>query len=93
MRAIDADELIETCQAQLATLEEWAKESGLDTSVLRKGYSMTIDLLRTAETLNVVSRHEYDRTVSEYEFLINNLKEEIPIAHVGCDDAVLGYEK
>ena len=93
MRAIDADELIETCKEQLATLEVWAKESGLDTAVLRKGYSMTIDLLRSAETLNVVARHEYDRTVNDYEFLVSNLKEEVPIAHVGYDNAQMGYEK
>ena len=93
MRAIDADELIETCKAQLSTLEDWAKESGLDTTMLRKGYSMMIDLLRSAETLNVVPRHEYDRTVNDYEFLVSNLKEELPIAHVGCDDAQMGYEK
>lgn len=93
MRAIDADELIETCKSQLATLEEWSKESGLETTVLRKGYSMTIDLLRSAETLNVVPRHEYDRTIGEYEFFVNNLKEGVPIAHVGYDDAQMGREK
>ena len=93
MRAIDADELIETCQSQLSKIEEWQQESGLNYDVIRKGYSMTIDLLRSAETLNVVTRHEYDRTVSEYEFLLGNLKEEVPIVHVGYDEAQMGREK
>lgn len=93
MRAIDADELIETCQSQLNKIEEWQKESGLNYDAVRRGYSMMIDLLRSAETLNVVTRHEYDRTIEEYEFLINNMKEEVELHHVGCDSAMLGYEK
>lgn len=94
MRAIDADELIETCQNQLQTLEQWSRESGINPSILRKGYSMTIDLLRSAETLNVVSRHEYDRTVNEYEFLLKNLHDSEPeISHVGYDDQQMGREK
>lgn len=93
MRAVDADELIEACQRQIGILEEWQKESGVNCDGVRRGYSMMIDLLRSAETLNVVSRHEYDRTVGEYEFLINNMKEEVELQHVGCDSAVLGYEK
>lgn len=93
MRAIDADELIETCQSQLNKIEEWQKESGLNYEAIRKGYSMMIDLLRSAETLNVVTRHEYDRTVSEYEFLLANMKEEVPIVHVGYDEAQMGREK
>lgn len=94
MRAIDADELIETCKNQLQTLETWSRESGLNPEVLRKGYSMTIDLLRSAETLNVVTRHEYDRTISEYEFLLSNLRNAMPeISHVGYDDQQMGREK
>jgi hypothetical protein len=94
MRAIDADELIETCKNQLQTLETWSRESGLNPEVLRKGYSMTIDLLRSAETLNVVTRHEYDRTISEYEFLLSNLRDAMPeISHVGYDDQQMGREK
>jgi hypothetical protein len=94
MRAIDADELIETCKNQLQTLETWSRESGLNPEVLRKGYSMTIDLLRSADTLNVVTRHEYDRTISEYEFLLSNLRNAMPeISHVGYDDQQMGREK
>jgi hypothetical protein len=94
MRAIDADELIETCKNQLQTLETWSRESGLNPEVLRKGYSMTIDLLRSADTLNVVTRHEYDRTISEYEFLLSNLRDAMPeISHVGYDDQQMGREK
>lgn len=93
MRPIDADELIETCQRQIGILEAWQKESGTDCAAVRKGYTMIIDMVRSAETLNMVSRHEYDRTVSEYEFLLSNLKEETEIAHVGYDDAQMGREK
>ena len=93
MRAIDADELIETCQRQLGILETWEKESGIDCSTVRKGYSMIIDIVRSAETLNVVPRHEYDRVVEDYEFLINNLKEEVELNHVEYDAWQLGYEK
>lgn len=94
MRAIDADELIETCKNQLQTLETWSRESGLNPEVLRKGYSMTIDLLRSADTLNVVTRHEYDRTISEYEFLLSNMRDAMPeISHVGYDDQQMGREK
>lgn len=71
MRAIDADELIETCQSQLNKIDEWQKESGLNYDAIRKGYSMMIDLLRSAETLN----------------------EEVPIVHVGYDEAQMGREK
>lgn len=71
MRAIDADELIETCQSQLNKIDEWQKESGLNYDAIRKGYSMMIDMLRSAETLN----------------------EEVPIVHVGYDEAQMGREK
>lgn len=93
MRAIDADELVETCKQQLERLHDFEKDSGLNAAVLRKGYSMMIDLLHSAETLNVVSRHEYDRVVSDYEFLLKNVKEEIEISHVGYDAAQMGREK
>lgn len=97
MRAIDADELIETCQSQLSKIEEWQQESGLDYSVIRKGYGMMIDLLRAAETLNVVSRHEYDRVVNDYEFVISQMKKEtkeiVELHHVECEPALMGYEK
>lgn len=71
MRAIDADELIETCQRQLNKIDEWQKESGLNYDAIRKGYSMMIDMLRSAETLN----------------------DEVPIVHVGYDEAQMGREK
>ncbi len=93
MRAVDADELIEACQKQIGILEEWSHESGVNCDGVRRGYSMMIDLLRSAETLNVVTRHEYDRAISEYEFLLTNIKEEVPIVHVGYDEAQMGREK
>lgn len=94
MRPIDADELTETCREQIETLEKFERESGLDTASIRTGYTMMIDLLRSAETLNVVSRHEYDRTVNEYEFLLKNIRDSSPeISHVGYDEQQMGREK
>lgn len=94
MRPIDADEIVETCQRQIGILEDWQRESGIECSAVRKGYTMIIDMVRAAQTLNVVSRHEYDRMIEEYEFLLNNLRESIPeISHVDFDDQQMGREK
>lgn len=92
MRLIDADELIESCKRQIQILEDYSKESGLDTSNVRKTYSNAIDLLRSADTVNAVTRHEYDRMVSDYEQTISDMKE-IVLDHVEYDDAQMGREK
>lgn len=93
MRAIDAEPLVEMCKSTMGKLAEWEKESGLDYSVIRRAYYIAMNLLYTADTLDVVTRQEYNRQIEEYEMLIRDLKDEVPIIHVGCDPAVLGYEK
>ena len=93
MRTIDADYMMDLCEDCVGRLSEWEKESNLDFTIFRKAYDIVLNLLRTAPTVDTVTREEYNRMVEEYELLINNLKEEVPIAHVGCDEAVLGYEK
>ena len=93
MRLIDADELIESCKRQIQYLEDYSKESGLDTSNVRRTYSLTIDLLRSADTVNAVTRHEYDRMVSDYEQTISDMKDIVELNHVEYDDAQMGREK
>lgn len=93
MRAIDAEPLIEMCKSTMAKLADWEKESGLDYSVIRRAYYIAMNLLYTADTLDVVTRQEYNRQIEEYEMLIRDLKDEMPIIHAGYDDAQMGREK
>lgn len=93
MRLIDADPLIETCKSNIGKLAEWEKESGVNYSVMRRAYSIAMNLLFSAETVDVVTRQEYNRQIDEYEMLIKELKDDVQIIHAGYDAAQMGREK